>query len=225
MWKKVLRVENRNKGIGKMVISLVALMAVIMILRALDFDRSWFSQEKIESFGVYAPLVFIGLMIVAVVLAVPGGPMSALAGVLFGSVQGVICISIGSSIGAAIAFLVARYAARDFIQARLGANPSYMKLDSIVKKRGYLIIAIVRLVPLFPFNLVNYGMGLTSIPFWEYFFLSWLCMLPGTTLYVVGGDAIKKAIVSGQVPVGLVGIFVALLVALIVFSKIIKKKF
>jgi uncharacterized membrane protein YdjX (TVP38/TMEM64 family) len=59
--------------------------------------------------------------------------------------------------------------------------------------------------PLFPFNLLNYGFGLTRVPFWTYVFWSWLCMLPGTALYVVGADAVARGLAQGRVPWGLIG--------------------
>ncbi len=70
------------------------------------------------------------------------------------------------------------------------------------------MVAITRLVPLFPFNLLNYGFGLTLVPFWTYVFWSWICMLPGTVLYVVGADAVTSAISEGKIPWTLIGILI-----------------
>jgi uncharacterized membrane protein YdjX (TVP38/TMEM64 family) len=83
-----------------------------------------------------------------------------------------------------------------------------------------MIVAVLRLIPIFPFNLLNYGFGLTRIPFWTYVFWSWLCMLPGTVLYVVGVDAVIQLIIQKEVPwilfgvVAGVGVLLALLVKL-----------
>ncbi len=70
----------------------------------------------------------------------------------------------------------------------------------MTEKHGAIIVAVTRLVPLFPFNLLNYGFGLTRVPFWTYLFWSWLCMLPGTIAYLVGTDAVILAVTTGELP-------------------------
>ena len=79
---------------------------------------------------------------------------------------------------------------------------------------GAIIVAITRLVPLFPFNLLNYGFGLTRVPFWTYVGWSWLCMLPGTILYVLGADALTQGLTRGEIPWPLVVAFAAIAVIL-----------
>ena len=119
-----------------------------------------------------------------------------------------------------MAFLIARYFARDATAKWLAKREKFKKLDNLTEKHGAIMVAIVRLVPLFPFNLVNYGFGLTKIRFWTYVFWSWLCMLPGTILYVVGTDAVIQAIVSKKVPWTLIGIVVAVGILLVVLVKL-----
>ena len=98
----------------------------------------------------------------------------------------------------------------------------------MTERHGAIIVAIVRLIPLFPFDLLNYGFGLTRVPFRTYAFWSWLCMLPGTVLYIVGADAVTKAITPGGVPwlLILVVIATAALLALLVHYayRILKKR-
>ena len=122
--------------------------------------------------------------------------MTAAAGALFGSFWGVVYVNIAATIGAALAFLVARYWARRAVVNWLQGNARFQKLDALTSKHGAVIVAVTRLVPLFPFNLLNYGFGLTRVGFWTYLFWSWLCMLPGTVLYVVGTDAVLTALRS-----------------------------
>jgi uncharacterized membrane protein YdjX (TVP38/TMEM64 family) len=172
--------------------------------------RSW-----IESFGSLAPLAYIILYILATVAAVPGVALSLIAAALFGSFRGVIYVSIGSTIGAALAFLVSRYIARDAASAWLKNNPRFLKLDAMTEAHGAVIVALTRLVPLFPFNLLNYGFGLTKVRFLTYVFWSWLCMLPGTILYLVGFDSVLKGITENRAPWLLIAIF--LLAAAVVF--------
>ena len=123
---------------------------------------------------------------------------------MFGSFIGTIAVSIGSTLGAALAFLVARYFARASIEGWLGKNEKFKNLDQMTEDFGPVIVAITRLVPIFPFNLLNYGFGLTKVPFLTYVFYSWLCMLPMTVVFVVGSDAVFTAVREGRVPWALI---------------------
>lgn len=150
-------------------------------------------------------MVFVLLYVVAVVAMLPGSALTLAAGALFGSVVGTAVVSVGATLGAGAAFLVSRYFARDAAANWLGKNEKFRKLDQLTEKHGAIIVALTRLVPVFPFSLLNYGFGLTRVPFRTYLFWSWLCMLPGTLLYVVGADAVTKGIAQGKVPWPLVG--------------------
>lgn len=188
----------KGRPINRIFIVVGGLIALFAAFRLWGIDGGWFSEENIRSFGPMAPLVFTAMFSVAVILAVPGGPITLLAGSLFGVIQGTIVVSAGSTIGAMAAFLIARYAARDQVARWLEGNPKFARMDELIKKRGFIVIALVRLIPLFPFNLVNYGMGLTSVSFGYYVIMSWLCMLPGTILYVTGGDVFKRFFIGGE---------------------------
>ncbi len=157
-------------------------------------------KEWIGAFGSLGPLVFILVYVIAVVAALPGVAITVVGAALFGSVAGVILVSIGSTVGAGLAFLIARYVARESIVRRLSGNETYRKLDRMTEEHGAVMVAITRLVPIFPFNLLNYGFGLTGVPFWTYLFWSWLCMLPGTILYVAGADAVISGLSRGEIP-------------------------
>ncbi|OGP82789.1 MAG: hypothetical protein A2Z08_00690 [Deltaproteobacteria bacterium RBG_16_54_11] len=200
-----------------LVAAVIVLSYVFGIGERLAALRDW-----IHSLGALGPVVFVLLYAGATVAALPGLAMTIAAGAIFGSVAGVIVVSIGSTIGASLAFLVSRYFARDATAKWLSSRETFKKLDDLTKKHGAIMVAIVRLVPLFPFNLVNYGFGLTNVRFWTYVLWSWLCMLPGTVLYVVGTDAAIQAIVDKKVPWILVGIVIGtsiLLVALVRFAR------
>jgi uncharacterized membrane protein YdjX (TVP38/TMEM64 family) len=133
-------------------------------------------------------------------------------------------VSIGSTLGASLAFLTARYLARDAVGRWLSGNEKFQRLDRLTEKHGAVIVAVTRLVPLFPFNLLNYGFGLTRVSFWTYLFWSWLCMLPGTIVYLVGTDAVIRAATTGEVPWIIVGVFVAALAAVILAVRFAKKR-
>lgn len=123
-----------------------------------------------------------------------------MAEILFGSVLGVLTVSLASTLGASLAFLLARYVARAAVAQRFGQNQKFHRLDRMTEEHGAIIVAITRLIPLFPFTLLNYGFGLTAVPFWTYVFWSWLCMLPMTVVFVVGADAVTLSLSEGRIP-------------------------
>ena len=201
------------------VIAILVLSYVFGIGEKLAALRGW-----IEALGALGPVVFILIYAGAVVAAVPGSAITIIAGAIFGSVLGVIVVSIASTVGAALAFLVGRYFARDAIAKWLSKRERFKKLDDLTEKHGAIIVALVRIVPIFPFNIVNYGFGLTRVRFWTYVFWSWVCMLPGTVLYVVGTDAISQAIIQKRVPWPLIGVLIGVGILLVVLVKFARRR-
>jgi uncharacterized membrane protein YdjX (TVP38/TMEM64 family) len=202
------------------VILLVVIVAVLVGAKAIGVgNRLGELRGWIDSLGAWGPVVFIFLYAVATVAALPGSALTIAAGALFGSGVGIIVVSIASTLGASLAFLVSRYFARDAVSRWLSSKEKFRKLDEMTEKHGAVMVAITRLVPIFPFSLLNYGFGLTRVKFWTYVFWSWLCMLPGTILYVVGADAFTKGLREGKVPWPLVG---AALVAAIVLTLLVR---
>ena len=167
-------------------------------------DRVKELRVWIESFGAWGPVVFVLLYISATICMAPGIVLTLMAGALFGSFVGVIVVSLGSTLGASAAFLIARYAARESMTAWLSGTSRLRRIDELTRKNGPAIVAFCRLIPLFPFNLLNYAFGLTGITFRAYFFWSWLCMLPATIVYVAGADAFTRGLSEGRAPVALI---------------------
>jgi len=149
-------------------------------------------KTAIEGYGALAPAVFIGGYILAVVFFVPGLPITVLGGVVFGPIRGTVYVWIAASIGAALAFLVARYAVRGTVEGWVRASPRLARIDEKVAEHGWRIVMLTRLVPLFPFNLQNYAYGITRIGFWPYAITSSLCMIPGTAAFTLAGGAISE---------------------------------
>jgi uncharacterized membrane protein YdjX (TVP38/TMEM64 family) len=154
----------------------------------------------IASLGPLGPVVFMIVYAAATVAALPGSVLSVAAGALFGPFLGVLTVIVSATLGASLAFLVSRYFARQAVAGWLGKNEKFRRLDDLTEKHGDIIVAITRLVPLFPFNLLNYGFGLTKVSFRTYVLWSALCMLPGTILYVVGSAAVFEAMAEGRIP-------------------------
>jgi uncharacterized membrane protein YdjX (TVP38/TMEM64 family) len=206
----------KGKDLLKLVLFAAVVLSLIVLARVFGLgERLQELREWIAAMGTLGMAAYVGLYIVAVIAAVPGLPISIAGAAIFGAFKGVILVSIGSTLGASLAFLIARYLARDAVYGRLSGNEKFLRLDGLTEKHGAVIVAITRLVPLFPFNLLNYGFGLTRIPFLTYAFWSWLCMLPGTIVYLVGTDAIVSAATTGEVPWFIVAVFLAALAVVI----------
>ena len=180
--------------------------------------------EWFRGLGYWAPLIFILIYVGATVAAIPRGVLTIIAGSLFGPVRGIVIVSIAATSGAALAFLVSRYMLRDVVSRWLGGSKKYQKLNALTVRHGGIVVALTRLTPIFPYNILNYGFGLTKVRFWTYLFWSWVCMLPWTILYVLGGDMIIQAMEEGQLSLGLlVNITLAGLVILWRLGKARKK--
>jgi len=209
-----------NRNLIRLIVAIAVIAVVYGVLRHygvteyLTRDNIPKIKEKINSFGVIAPLVYIGFYIAATVFFLPGLPVTMLSGLAFGPIWGVAYASIGSVIGVSLAFLIARYVAREMVAGWVAGNAQFRKIDEGVQRQGWRMLMITRLVPIFPFNLQNYAYGLTKIQFLTFFLVSWICMLPGTVAYVqlgaavnVGEGNIKKTLIY----LGCAGAFIVFL--------------
>jgi uncharacterized membrane protein YdjX (TVP38/TMEM64 family) len=148
--------------------------------------RAW-----VEGLGALAPVVFILGYAVATVAFIPGSALTLAAGAIFGVVEGTIYTLAGATLGASAAFLLARYVARGAIERRISGNSRFAAIDRAVGREGFKIVALLRLSPVLPFNLLNYALGLTRVRFLHYLAAS-VAMLPGTLLYVYSGAAVGE---------------------------------
>ena len=117
----------------------------------------------------------------------PASPLTIAAGAIFGPVKGTAIVSASSTTAATVAFLIARYLARDRILATAQQNKRFAAIDRAISQNGFKFVALLRLSPLLPFSLSNYIYGLTSVDLGSYVLASWLGMLPGTYAYVSAG--------------------------------------
>lgn len=205
------------------------LLAVVASLFVLAFyfniaERIGQAREWVGSLGAWGPLVFSAIYIMAVIAAVPASALTIAAGAIFGTAIGVAVVSVSATAGAGLAFLLARYAARGPVQDWLAGNEKFERLDRMTEEHGAVLVALTRLVPVFPFNLLNYGFGLTRVPFWTYLFWSWLCMLPGTVLYVAGTDVLVRAFRERTAPWAAIGAFIGAVVVLVFLVRYAKKR-
>lgn len=144
--------------------------------------------DWVDRQGAWGPIVFILGYALAAVAFLPGSLLTLAAGALFGLAFGTLYAFLGATLGASLAFLVARYLARGAIEKRIAGNAKFAAIDRAVGQEGFKIVALLRLSPVFPFNLLNYALGLTRVPFLPYLAASF-AMLPGTLLYVYYGKA------------------------------------
>lgn len=219
------RTARRRPGLWRPLALVVTVAALLALARLFDLGAQLSSfHDWIHQLGPRGPLVFVPVYAAAVVFALPGLPFTLLAGALFGSIVGIVVVSIAATLGAGLAFLISRYFARDAVVHWLGEKETFRRLDNMTEKHGATIVALTRLVPIFPFNLLNYGFGLTRVPFWTYLFWSWLCMLPATVFYVAGGDVITRALTEGSLPLPLLLTLILALGVLIILARFARRR-
>ncbi len=179
---------------------LAAVVAAIAVLHAVGTGHlpdPESLKQWVAAFGFWAPLIYMLFYSVAPALLLPGLPITIAGGLLFGPVWGVVYAITGATAGACIAFLIARYAARERVMEML-RHPGWRRLDDGVALHGWKIVAFTRLVPLFPFNLLNYAFGITKIRFFDYAIVSFFCMLPACIAIIVFSSSLP-ALIGGHV--------------------------
>ncbi len=153
-------------------------------------------EQWLGQLGWAAPLVFIAGYAIATVFFMPGLLFTLAGGALFGPVFGTLYNLTGATLGATLAFLAARYIASDWATRRAGKR--LRQLVEGVESEGWRFVAFVRLVPLFPFNLLNYALGLTRIRLLTYVITSFVFMAPGGAAYTYLGYAGREVVAGGE---------------------------
>ena len=180
--------SRRPIPVGRIVLAVAAVAVLVVVGRRAGGYVLGFA-DWVKGLGPLGPLVFIAGYVVATVAFVPGVLLTLAAGAIFGLVPGVVYVFVAATLGASAAFLVGRYVARAAIERRIAQNPRFAAIDRAVGAEGRKIVFLLRLSPVFPFNLLNYALGLTRVRFLD-FFLASAGMLPGTILYVYSGKLI-----------------------------------
>jgi uncharacterized membrane protein YdjX (TVP38/TMEM64 family) len=177
---------------------LIVIFIIVDIAAALLFlpFRDWFAQfeEYVKSLGGAGPIAVALVYVVTTMLFIPGSALTIGSGTLFGLQTGFIVVLIGANLGALCAFLLARTLLREKVAKWAEGNAKFRSLDRAVGKQGFKMVFLSRLSPVFPFNLLNYLLGLTAIPTRAYILANLLGMLPGIFLYVYIGAAARDAI-------------------------------
>lgn len=185
----------RKNALGRLIVLIAIVIALFLAMKFLPVQywlrifNNWVGQM-----GVAGILIFVAVYAAGTVLLAPGAILTIGAGFAFGFWRGFLAISAGATLGASLAFLVARFIARDKVEAIAQRNDKFRKIDNAIGKQGAKLVFLLRLSPVIPFNLSNYLYGLTGVRFWPHVLASWTGMMPGTLLYVYIGTASKAAV-------------------------------
>lgn len=203
---------------------LVLLLLVAAVVWGLS-QREQFSveglQQQLAVLGGWAPMAFVAAYALATVLFLPGVLFTLTGGVLFGPWWGAFYSLLGATAGATLAFLAARHLAGGWVRAHAGQRLG--RLMDGVEREGWRFVAFARLVPVFPFNLLNYALGLTRIPLGPYLLASFVCMAPGALGYSWLGYAGAKAVGGGEGTVRAVLLALGALAALLFLPRLVRR--
>ena len=170
---------------GRIGLSITVVVVLVVLGRQVGAYVPQFAVW-VNSLGVWGPVIFILGYAVATVAFAPGSLLTLTAGAVFGLGKGVLYVFVAAVLGSSAAFLVSRHLARAVIEQRVAGNPRFAAIDRAVSAQGRKIVFLLRLSPVFPFNLLNYVLGLTNVRFVDYLVAS-IGMIPGTLLYVYYG--------------------------------------
>src|SRR5204862_6315498 len=187
--------KTPKSTLGRLVVLIAIIIALFLAMKFLPVQQ-WLRSfnDWVGQMGVAGIFIFTGVYAVATVLLAPGAILTIGAGFAFGLWKGFLAVSAGSTLVAALAFLVARFIARDKVEAIAERNDKFRNIDNAIGQQGAKLVFLLRLSPVIPFNLSNYFYGLTGVKFWPYVLASWIGMMPGTFLYVYIGGAAKAAV-------------------------------
>jgi len=212
--------KEQQKLVLRLGMFFLGLLVIFVIARQVGlFDnivrlKGWIKQQ-----GIWGIAVFILLYVAVTVTALPRSGLTVLGGVIFGSFWGVIIVTIASVTGAGLAFLIARYLARDSVEKWVQSKPRLKNLYDLSETYGAFIVALLRMIPLSPTNLLNFAFGLTKMRFASYLFWSLVTMLLNNALFVVGADAIMEGFSEQQIPWLLLCIILGLGLVVLVLSR------
>ena len=185
-----------KNNIARLLLLAVVVAGIVLAFIYRDQFDAAALEQWVQDAGLAGPLVFMGIYAIATVFFLPGSVLTLAGGALFGPVLGTFYNLTGATVGAVLAFLVARYLASDWVEQKTGGRLKQLKQG--VEGEGWRFVAFVRLVPLFPFNLLNYALGLTRIRLTHYLIATYLFMLPGAIAYTYLGYAGREAIAGGE---------------------------
>jgi uncharacterized membrane protein YdjX (TVP38/TMEM64 family) len=180
--------------VKKILVVLLVIAAIVIAYHFLPIG-AWLKafQAYVKSLGALGYVVYIAVYAVCVVAFIPASILTLGAGAIFGFVGGTIVVVIGATMGATLAFLLARTVMRKRIEEMTRSNKKFKALDRAIASEGMKIVFLVRLAIVFPFTYINYAFGLTAIPLWRYVLATFLGIIPATAAFVFASNAATKA--------------------------------
>ncbi len=218
--------KDRKSGLIKAIILVVFIIVAVYVIRYTPV-KDYLTPEALGRFldkaGIWAPIIFMFVYAAGVCIFVPGTLLTGLGAAIFGPYWGFLYVWVGAMLGASAAFFIGRTLGRDFAASLVGDK--LKKYDDGIERNGFATVLYLRLV-YFPFTLMNFGMGLTKVRFWDYFFGTALGIIVGTFIFTFFIGTVKEIWASGDWA-QLISFKVFFSVGLLIFSifipKIIKK--
>lgn len=205
-----------------MLLFLLFIMAAIYVVH-LPSARAFLTQESLrrllEDTGFWAPLIYIVIYAAGICFFVPGTLLTAIGAAIFGPYWGFVYVWVGAMIGASGAFWIGRTLGREFAASMIGDR--LKKYDDAIERNGFATVLYLRLV-YFPFTAMNFGMGLTRVRFWDYFFGTALGIIVGTFIFTFFIGTLKEVWASGDWE-NLISFKVFFSIGLFIFSLFIPK--
>lgn len=216
--------------IDRKLLKIVGLIFVGIILIYIFYNCNIFEyikdREKLEVFirdyGVAGEGIYIGIYIICTLLCISVLPVTLAGALIFGIIRTILITIVSASIGLSLSFLISRYILKKPLEKKFREHKIYRKIDEGVEKQGWFIVAITRIVPIFPFGIQNYVYGLTNISFMLYWFFSTLFLIPGIVFFIVFSGVIISGDVDKMLKVSILSFI--LFIILLSIIKIVSKK-
>lgn len=221
-------VENgRNGKFTKFIFFLIIIVTLFFIARHFGMDQILnpeIIKTKVIELGPMAPFAFILIYVIVTVFMLPASALTVAGGAAFGSIMGTIYTVIGATIGATISFLITRYFGAAFVEKYLKQNfETLYEYDEKIEKHGFWVTLFLRFIPIVPFTVLNYGMGLTKVRFRHYLIATFLGIIPGTFIYSYFGNSLTSMNIT-HIAIAIV-LLILLASILPIFNHCKKKKY
>lgn len=213
--------ESWAKAVSRIFMTILLLAAIVLAVRYRDVLNMDSIQRWTLEAGAWAPAVFMLAYAVSTVLFIPATPISLAGGALFGPLWGTVYNLLGATLGAILAFGVSKYLASAWVRRMMGGK--LKKLYDGVEAEGWKFVAFTRLVTIFPFNALNYALGLTPIKFTHYAVATFIFMLPGSIVFTYVGYAGKEALAGSEGLLQKILIAIGLIVFVVFLERIVRK--
>ena len=215
--------QDRSTLVKSLGVGLVALFLIGagFVLPIRDWIQSF--TDWVQMLGPAGFIAFAIAYVIAVVLILPTWILTVSAGIAFG-LWGIPLVVVSATMGATLAFLVARGVFRERIQMWTQKRPLLQALDKAAKVEGWKVVGLLRLSPAVPFNLQNYAFGATDIPIWHFAIATFFGIIPGTSLYVYIGTLGRAAATSDTLRIPQVVLFSLGLVATVAVIAVVTRK-